>query len=157
LITYKPDIVGDFPEDFPEGAFKIKTGGQVMFVKMICQWTRIISTEKWSHKISFESGNLFIFLKNKTIEVENTNGRIFDIKLILQTEIEEEVLGTFVHYPISWLGQLRCIKGIDFDKAAIDVSQVLCQVRHVALSRLRSLEGLILLSPLRMGFLTIKM
>jgi hypothetical protein len=47
---------------------------------------------------------LFIFLKNKTIEVENTNGRIFDIKLILQTEIEEEVLGTFVHYPIAGLG-----------------------------------------------------
>jgi hypothetical protein len=49
LITYKPDIVGDFPEKiFPyRGAFKIKTRAQVMFVKMICQWTRIISTEKW--------------------------------------------------------------------------------------------------------------
>jgi hypothetical protein len=39
---------------------------------------------------------------------------------------------------------------VDFDKAAIDVSQVLCQA-YVALSRLRSLEGLILLSPLRMN------
>jgi hypothetical protein len=28
LITYKPDIVGDFREDLPDrGAFKIKTGG----------------------------------------------------------------------------------------------------------------------------------
>jgi hypothetical protein len=59
LITYKPDIVGDFPEKiFPiEERLKLKLGAQVMFVKMICQWTRIISTENGSHKISFESGN----------------------------------------------------------------------------------------------------
>jgi hypothetical protein len=58
LITYKPDIVGDFPRRSSyRGAFKIKTGAQVMFVKMICQWTRIISTKNGSHKISFESGN----------------------------------------------------------------------------------------------------
>jgi hypothetical protein len=47
LITYKPDIVGDFPEDLPDrGAFKIKTGG-AGHVREKCQWTRIISTEKW--------------------------------------------------------------------------------------------------------------
>jgi hypothetical protein len=40
---------------------------------------------------------------------------------------------------------------VDFDKAAIDVSQVLCQA-YVALSRLRSLEGLILLSPYERDF-----
>jgi hypothetical protein len=57
-ITYKPDIVGDFPRRFPiEERLKLKNGAQVMFVKMICQWTRIISTENGSHKISFESGN----------------------------------------------------------------------------------------------------
>jgi hypothetical protein len=36
---------------------------------------------------------------------------------------------------------------LTFDKAAIDVSQVLPGQAYVALSRLRSLEGLILLSP----------
>jgi hypothetical protein len=45
-------------------------------------------------------------------------------------EIEEEVLGTFVHYPIKLAWAITVHKpGIDFDKAAIDVSQVLCQVR----------------------------
>jgi hypothetical protein len=48
-------------------------------------------------------------------------------------EIEEEVLGTFVHYLSSWLGPLRYIKVKVwlFDKAAIDVSQVLCQDKHM--------------------------
>jgi hypothetical protein len=65
LITYKPDIVGDFPEKiFPiEERLKLKLGAQVMFVKMICQWTRIISTENGSHKIFRVRKFLFIFLK----------------------------------------------------------------------------------------------
>jgi hypothetical protein len=53
---------------------------------------------------------------------------------------------------LSWLGQLRCIKArIDFDKAAIDFAGFMPGQAYVALSRLRSLEGLILLSPLRMN------
>jgi hypothetical protein len=53
-----------FSREVPyRGAFKIKTGAQVMFVKMICQWTRIISTENGSHKIFRVRKFLFIFLK----------------------------------------------------------------------------------------------
>jgi hypothetical protein len=73
LITYKPDIVGDFPEKiFPiEERLKLNSGAGHVREKMICQWTRIISTENGSHKISFESGNLVHFPEeDKTIEVE---------------------------------------------------------------------------------------
>jgi hypothetical protein len=64
-------------------------------------------------------------------------------------EVEEEVLElcALSHQ----VGRLRCIKPrIDFDKAAIDVSSFMPGQAYVALS-LRSLEGLILLSPLRMN------
>jgi hypothetical protein len=85
LITYKPDIVGDFPRRFSyRGAFKIKTGGAGHVRENDLSMDKNYFNGKWSHKI-FRVRKLVHFPEeDKTIEVENTNGRIFDIKLILQ-------------------------------------------------------------------------
>jgi hypothetical protein len=66
---------------------------------MICQWTKLFQRKNGSHKISFESGNSVHFPEeDKTIEVEKMMKNI-RYKIDPATkEIEEEVLGTFVHY-----------------------------------------------------------
>src|SRR6202012_5249654 len=64
-------------------------------------------------------------------------------------EIEEEELGSFRQYPIrlAWAITIHKSQGLTFDKAVIDAGASFAPGQvYVALSRLRSLNGLVLLS-----------
>ncbi|MFV8374249.1 helix-turn-helix domain-containing protein [Flavobacterium sp. LB1P71] len=159
LVVYKPDIVGDFPEKiFPvEEQLQLKVGAQIMFVKNDLSFDKNYFNGKMGVVKSLSSHEILVHFpeENKTIEVEKYEWQNIRYKVDEMTkEIEEEVLGTFVHYPIklAWAITVHKSQGLTFDKAALDVSQVFLPGQaYVALSRLRSLEGLILLSPLRMN------
>ena len=159
LVTYKPDIVDDFSDKiYPvEENLKLKVGAQVMFVKNDLSFDKNYFNGKMGIVKSLSSQEILVHFpdENKTIEVEKYEWQNIRYKVDdLTKEIEEEVLGTFVHYPIklAWAITVHKSQGLTFDKAAIDVSQVFLPGQaYVALSRLRSLNGLILLSPLRMN------
>jgi uncharacterized protein YpbB len=159
LITYKPEIVGDFPEKiFPiESQLQLKIGAQVMFVKNDLSFEKNYFNGKMGviKYLGMQEITVYFPEEDKTIEVDKYEWQNIRYKVDPTTkEIEEEVLGTFVHYPIklAWAITVHKSQGLTFDKAAIDVSQVFMPGQaYVALSRLRSLEGLILLSPLRMN------
>ena len=159
LVFYTPDIVGDFPEKiFPvEEKLQLKVGAQVMFVKNDLSADKNYFNGKMGIIKSLASQEILVHFpeENKTIEVDKYEWKNIRYKVDETTkEIEEEVLGTFVHYPIklAWAITVHKSQGLTFDKAALDVSQVFLPGQaYVALSRLRSLEGLILLSPLRMN------
>jgi uncharacterized protein YpbB len=159
LVTYKPEIVGDFPDKiYPvEENLKLKVGAQVMFVKNDLSFDKKYFNGKMGFIKSLSSKEILVHFpeENMTIEVEKYEWQNIRYKVDeLTKEIEEEVLGTFVHYPIklAWAITVHKSQGLTFDKAALDVSQVFLPGQaYVALSRLRSLNGLILLSPLRMN------
>ena len=159
LVVYHPDIVGDFPEKiFPvEQQLQLKVGAQVMFVKNDLSADKNYFNGKMGIIKSLSSEEILVHFpeENKTIEVDKYEWKNIRYKVDeITKEIEEEVLGTFVHYPIklAWAITVHKSQGLTFDKAALDVSQVFLPGQaYVALSRLRSLEGLILLSPLRMN------
>ncbi|MFV8346256.1 helix-turn-helix domain-containing protein [Flavobacterium sp. ZB4P13] len=159
LVIYKPEITGDFPDKiFPvEQQLQLKVGAQIMFVKNDLSFDKNYFNGKMGIIKSLSSQEILVHFpeENKTIEVEKYEWQNIRYKVDETTkEIEEEVLGTFVHYPIklAWAITVHKSQGLTFDKAALDVSQVFLPGQaYVALSRLRSLEGLILLSPLRMN------
>jgi hypothetical protein len=159
LEIYKSSIVGDFPDKiYPvDEELKLKVGAQVMFVKNDLSFDKKYFNGKIGIIKSLSKKEILVHFpeENTTIEVEKYEWENIRYKVDESTkEIEEEVLGTFVHYPIklAWAITVHKSQGLTFDKAALDVSQVFLPGQaYVALSRLRSLKGLILLSPLRMN------
>ncbi|MCV9929672.1 helix-turn-helix domain-containing protein [Flavobacterium sp. LS1R49] len=159
MNNYFPDIVGDFPEKiYPlDPNLQLKIGAQVMFVKNDLSFDKNYFNGKMGVIKSLSSQEIMVHFpdEDKTIEVEKYEWQNIRYKVDEMTqEIEEEVLGTFVQYPIklAWAITVHKSQGLTFDKAALDVSQVFLPGQaYVALSRLRSLNGLILLSPLRMN------
>jgi hypothetical protein len=158
-FTYLSEITDDFPEKiFPlDEKLQLKVGAQVMFVKNDLNFDKQFYNGKMGVISSLTEKEIFVHFpeENKTIEVERYEWQNIRYKVNENTkEIEEEIIGTFVHYPIklAWAITVHKSQGLTFDKAALDVSQVFAPGQaYVALSRLRSLKGLILLSPLQMN------
>ncbi len=158
-FTYYPEIVGDFPEKiFPvDEKLQLKVGAQIMFVKNDLSPEKNYFNGKTGIIRSLSDAEILVHFpdEDKTIEVERYEWKNIRYYLDETTkEISEEILGTFVHYPIrlAWAITVHKSQGLTFDKAALDVSQVFLPGQaYVALSRLRSLDGLILLSPLQMN------
>jgi uncharacterized protein YpbB len=159
LATFKPDITDDFPEKiYPvDPNLQLKVGAQIMFVKNDLSPDKNYFNGKMGFVKTITSKEIWVHFpdEDKTIEVDRYEWQNIRYTVNEMTkEIEEEVLGTFVHYPIklAWAITVHKSQGLTFDKAALDVSQVFLPGQaYVALSRLRSLNGLILLSPLRMN------
>ena len=159
LMTFNPEIVDDFPDKiYPiEHNLQLKVGAQIMFVKNDPSFEKKYFNGKMGFIKSLSSNEILVHFpdENLTIEVEKYEWQNIRYKVNEMTkEIDEEVLGTFVHYPIklAWAITVHKSQGLTFDKAALDVSQVFLPGQaYVALSRLRALNGLILLSPLRMN------
>ena len=156
---YKAEVIDDFPDKiYPiEEKLELKVGAQVMFIKNDLSFEKKFFNGKMGIIQSLSEREIWVHFpdENKSIEVEKYEWQNIRYTVNENTkEIEEEVLGTFVHYPIklAWAITVHKSQGLTFDKAALDVSQVFLPGQaYVALSRLRSLNGLILLSPLQMN------
>ncbi|WP_131536454.1 helix-turn-helix domain-containing protein [Pedobacter nototheniae] len=152
-------IQGDFNEyAYPnDKSLELKVGAQVMFIK------NDMGIEK-----RYYNGKIGVVhnIGKDLIEIELPEDKIViaispytweNVKYKLNevtNEIEENVAGSFIQYPIklAWAITVHKSQGLTFDKAIIDVGDAFAPGQaYVALSRLRSLKGLILTSHLRDG------
>ncbi|MBN2034855.1 MAG: helix-turn-helix domain-containing protein [Deltaproteobacteria bacterium] len=156
VYRFEAEVEGDFPEHtYPTAAtLELKTGAQVMFVR------NDLSPEKryFNGKIGMVThiSGKDIRIKcpedSEEIVVEPATWENIDYTLDRKTmEITENKIGTFRQYPLklAWAITIHKSQGLTFDNAIIDAQAAFAHGQvYVALSRCRTLEGMVLSTPL---------
>jgi len=156
---YKAEINKEFPEHiFPiDEELQLKVGAQIMFIKNDLSFDKNYYNGKMGIVASLGAEEIIVEFpeERKKITVDKYEWQNIRYAVNPETnEIEETTLGTFTHYPIrlAWAITVHKSQGLTFDKAVLDISNVFAPGQaYVALSRLRSLDGLVFLRPLQLN------
>lgn len=157
--SFDAEIVGEFPEHlYPlDKTLRIKVGAQVMFIKNDTGETRLFYNGKIGKIHSIIDGEIMVHFPKENITINVPKHEWENKRYVVEDdtkEVREEILGTFVHYPIklAWAITIHKSQGLTFDKAVIDVQDVFQPGQaYVALSRLTSLDGLVLINPMKLN------
>ena len=152
--SFIAEVEGEFPEHaYPaEEDLQLKPGAQVMFIRNDSEGNYYNGKLGRVEKIS-----------NGVVTVSDQDGMLMDVSPVewpnLQYELDEEsgeicqkVVGTFRQIPlrVAWAITIHKSQGLTFDNVIIDAGAAFAfgQV-YVALSRCRSLEGIVMESPVK--------
>ena len=152
--SFIAQVDGDFPESaYPaEEELQLKPGAQVMFIRNDSEGNYYNGKLGRVEKIS-----------DGVVTVSDSEGRLIDVNPVewpnAQYELDDEsgeicqnVIGTFRQIPlrVAWAITIHKSQGLTFDNVIIDAGAAFAfgQV-YVALSRCRSLEGIVMESPVR--------
>ena len=155
-LVYKAYIKGTFPEyAYPTAdTLMLKPGAQVMFVKNDPSPAHQYYNGRIGRVEEATDKRVTVYCEgdSEAIEVEPQEWENTRYTLNEKTrEIETEVQGVFRQLPLrlAWAVTIHKSQGLTFDRAIIDANQSFAPGQvYVALSRCRTLDGLVLATPL---------
>ena len=158
-FRFEADISGDFPEKiYPtQSTLVLKEGAQVMFIRNDSSPDKLYYNGKIGRISKISRGSIRVICEenDKPIVVEPISWE--NIKYSLNDEskeIEEKTIGSFEQFPLklAWAITIHKSQGLTFNRAIIDAADAFTHGQvYVALSRCKTLEGIVLSSPITSG------
>ena len=161
LRLYDAEISGNFPEtSYPaEKQLGLKVGAQVMFLKNDPSPQHLYYNGKIGQVTDLANGFIKVLCQGEERLIEVPRLAWENTRYVIDEEtkeIREEVEGTFTQYPLrlAWAITVHKSQGLTFDHAVLDINDAFAHGQvYVALSRCRTLEGLVLSRPLQVASL----
>ena len=152
--VFQANIVGEFPPgSYPtEEKLELKIGAQVMFIKNDTATERKYYNGKIGRITDIDEETIFVHCPGDAFPIGVAQAEWKNVKYSLNEEskeIEEQVLGMFVQYPLklAWAITIHKSQGLTFERAIIDAQAAFaCGQVYVALSRCKTFEGIVLRS-----------
>jgi hypothetical protein len=153
---FKAEIEGKFPDySYPtDPELKLKIGAQVMFVKNDPSPEKLFYNGKIGMITNIEDDTVYVRCPDEDDEIAVTPLLWDNVKYSIDdntAEIKEEVEGTFKQIPLklAWAITIHKSQGLTFERAIIDAEASFAHGQvYVALSRCKTLEGLVLSTPI---------
>ena len=153
---FKAIVETEFSEKmFPvDEVLELKLGSQVMFTKNDLDKSKRYFNGKIGTVIEIGNDNIVVKCKDDAASIKVEKYKWENIKYSLnpqKQQVEENVIGTFTQYPLrlAWAITIHKSQGLTFDKAIIDAGKAFAPGQvYVALSRCRTLDGVVLVSKI---------
>ena len=153
--TFEAKLFGEFKENqYPNEQFlELKIGAQVMFIRNDISGEKKYFNGKIGEISALEEKEIKVVLEGSEREI-TVKREVWEQKkysLDAEKNIKEEVLGSFEQFPIklAWAVTIHKSQGLTFDKVIIDAGKSFTAGQvYVALSRCRTLEGIVLKSKI---------
>ena len=154
--TYRAEVEGKFPEyAYPnKDALELKVGAQVMFVKNDSNPEKRYFNGKIGKVILLDADEVVVHCPEDDYNIVTTPETWENINYTVDAQtkaISENKIGSYTQMPLrlAWSITIHKSQGLTFEKAIIDAQGAFAHGQtYVALSRCKSLEGLVLKSKI---------
>ncbi len=159
-VTFTAKVTGEFPESsYPTDAeLTLKVGAQVMFCKNDPSSAKAFYNGRIGRVTAIDGEQVSVLCGKQLIHVGPlawTNTKY--VTDSATGTISEETVGTFAQIPLrtAWAITIHKSQGLTFDRTIINAGRAFSHGQvYVALSRCRTLEGLVLATPITADLIT---